>query len=47
MKHDTAFQEKLKSAMESYTGEQTEAAVFEGVLVGGGMGHYECFGEGD
>jgi len=33
LKNDTAFQEKLKSAVESYKGEQTEEAVFEGVLV--------------
>jgi len=33
MKTDTAFQEKLKAAMENYTGEQTEQAVFESVLV--------------
>jgi len=33
MKTDTAFQEKLKVAAESYTGEQTEQAVFEAVLV--------------
>jgi len=32
MKTDTAFQEKLKAAMESYTGEQTEEAIFESVL---------------
>jgi len=33
MRNDTAFQEKLKAAVENYTGEQTEQAVFEGVLV--------------
>ena len=33
MKTDAAFQEKLKAAMESYTGEQSEEAVFEAVLV--------------
>ena len=33
MKTDAAFQEKLKAAMESYTGEQTEEAVFDAVLV--------------
>lgn len=33
VKTDTAFQEKLKVAMESYSGEQTEEAVFETVLV--------------
>lgn len=31
-KTDAAFQEKLNAAMETYTGEQTEQAVFEGVL---------------
>ena len=29
----TAFQEKLKSAVESYTGKKTEEAVFETILV--------------
>lgn len=33
LKTDSVFQEKLKTAMESYTGEQTEQAVFGGVLV--------------
>jgi len=33
MKNDVAFQEKLKTAMESYTGEQTAEAIFEDVLV--------------
>ena len=33
MKTDTAFQEKLKAVMENYTGERTEQAVFEGVLL--------------
>lgn len=30
---DAAFQEKLKAAFQSYTGEKTEAAVFENILV--------------
>jgi len=33
LKTDAAFQEKLKAAVESYTGEKTEEAVFEAVLV--------------
>jgi len=33
MKTDKDFQEKLKASMERYTGEETEQAVFEGVLV--------------
>ena len=33
LRTDTAFQEKLKAAMESYTGEQKEEAVFNAILV--------------
>jgi len=33
LKSDATFQKKLKNAVESYTGEQTEQAVFEAVLV--------------
>ena len=33
LKTDTAFQEKLKAAMASYSGEQTDQAVFEAILV--------------
>lgn len=32
-KTDAGFQEKLKAAMYTYAGEQTEQAVFEAVLV--------------
>jgi len=33
LKTDTTFQEKLKAAMENYTGEQTDEEVFDGVLI--------------
>jgi len=33
LKTDAAFQGKMKAAMENYTGERTEQAVFEAVLV--------------
>ena len=33
LKTDAAFQGKMKAAMENYTGERTEQAVFEAILV--------------
>ena len=33
MKTDEQFQEKLKTAMKNYTGEQTEEAIFNNVLI--------------